>query len=194
MLSVKEYQKIIKPHLSDKRYHHSCEVAKAAKRLAKKYGGDPDRAEIAGILHDILKDTPKDEQLKIMDRFGIILNDIEAVTPNLWHQISGAAYVKNELNIDDPDIVDPIRWHTSGKKDMTLMEKIVFVADFISDDRDYKGVDKMRTIAKESLDKAIIEGLSFTISELAENGKAIVSDTFDAYNDAVLSVMRGKYI
>lgn len=194
MLSVKEYQKIIKSHLSDKRYHHSCEVAKAAKRLAKKYGGDPDRAEIAGILHDILKDTPKDEQLKIMDRFGIILNDIEAVTPNLWHQISGAAYVKNELNIDDPDIVDPIRWHTSGKKDMTLMEKIVFVADFVSDDRDYKGVDKMRTIAKESLDKAIIEGLSFTISELAENGKAIVSDTFDAYNDAVLSVMRGKYI
>ncbi len=194
MLSVKEYQKIIKPHLSDKRYHHSCEVAKAAKRLAKKYGADPDKAEIAGILHDILKDTPKDEQLKIMDRFGIILNDIEAVTPNLWHQISGAAYVKNELNIDDPDIVDPIRWHTSGKKNMTLMEKIVFVADFISDDRDYKGVDKMRTIAKESLDKAIIEGLSFTISELAENGKAIVSDTFDAYNDAVLSVMRGKYI
>ncbi len=194
MLSVKEYQKIIKPHLSDKRYHHSCEVAKAAKRLAKKYGADPDKAEIAGILHDILKDTPKDEQLKIMDRFGIILNDIEAVTPNLWHQISGAAYVKNELNIDDPDIVDPIRWHTSGKKDMTLMEKIVFVADFISNDRDYKGVDKMRTIAKESLDKAIIEGLSFTISELAENGKAIVSDTFDAYNDAVLSVMRGKYI
>lgn len=194
MLSVKEYQKIIKPHLSDKRYHHSCEVAKAAKRLAKKYGADPDKAEIAGILHDILKDTPKDEQLKIMDRFGIILNDIEAVTPNLWHQISGAAYVKNELNIDDPDIVDPIRWHTSGKKDMTLMEKIVFMADFISDDRDYKGVDKMRTIAKESLDKAIIEGLSFTISELAENGKAIVSDTFDAYNDAVLSVMRGKYI
>ncbi len=194
MLSVKEYQKIIKPHLSDKRYHHSCEVAKAAKRLAKKYGADPDKAEIAGILHDILKDTPKDEQLKIMDRFGIILNDIEAVTPNLWHQISGAAYVNNELNIDDPDIVDPIRWHTSGKKDMTLMEKIVFVADFISDDRDYKGVDKMRTIAKESLDKAIIEGLSFTISELAESGKAIVSDTFDAYNDAVLSVMRGKYI
>ncbi len=194
MLSVKEYQKIIKPHLSDKRYRHSCEVAKAAKRLAKKYGADPDKAEIAGILHDIMKDTDKDEQLKIMDRFGIILNDIEAVTPNLWHQISGAAYVENELNITDPDIVNPIRWHTSGKKDMTLMEKVVFIADFISDDRDYKGVDKMREVAKESLDKAIIEGLSFTISELAQSEKAIVQDTFNAYNDAVLSVMRGKYI
>ncbi len=194
MLSVKEYQKIIKPHLSDKRYRHSCEVAKSAKRLAKKYGADPDKAEIAGILHDIMKDTDKDEQLKIMDRFGIILNDIEAVTPNLWHQISGAAYVENELNITDPDIVNPIRWHTSGKKDMTLMEKVVFIADFISDDRDYKGVDKMREVAKESLDKAIIEGLSFTISELAQSEKAIVQDTFNAYNDAVLSVMRGKYI
>ncbi len=194
MLSVKEYQKIIKPHLSDKRYRHSCEVAKAAKRLAKKYGADPDKAEIAGILHDIMKDTDKDEQLKIMDRFGIILDDIEAVTPNLWHQISGAAYVENELNITDPDIVNPIRWHTSGKKDMTLMEKVVFIADFISDDRDYKGVDKMREVAKESLDKAIIEGLSFTISELAQSEKAIVQDTFNAYNDAVLSVMRGKYI
>lgn len=194
MLSVKEYQKIIKPHLSDKRYRHSCEVAKAAKRLAKKYGADPDKAEIAGILHDIMKDTPKDEQLKIMNRFGIILNDIEAVTPNLWHQISGAAYVEHELDIKDPEIISPIRWHTSGKKDMTLMEKVVFIADFVSDDRDYKGVDKMRAIAKESLDKAIIEGLSFTISELAQNEKAIISDTFDAYNDAVMSVMRGKYI
>ena len=194
MLSVKEYQKIIKPHLSDKRYHHSCEVAKAAKRLAKKYGADQEKAEIAGILHDIMKDTPKDEQLKIMNRFGIILNDIEAVTPNLWHQISGAAYVEHELDIKDPEIISPIRWHTSGKKDMTLMEKVVFIADFISDDRDYKGVDKMRAIAKESLDKAIIEGLSFTISELAQNEKAIIPDTFDAYNDAVMSVMRGKYI
>lgn len=194
MLSVKEYQKIIKSHLSDKRYHHSCEVAKAAKRLAKKYGADQEKAEIAGILHDIMKDTPKDEQLKIMNRFGIILNDIEAVTPNLWHQISGAAYVEHELDIKDPEIISPIRWHTSGKKDMTLMEKVVFIADFISDDRDYKGVDKMRAIAKESLDKAIIEGLSFTISELAQNEKAIISDTFDAYNDAVMSVMRGKYI
>lgn len=194
MLSVKEYQKTIKPHLSDKRFRHSCEVAKAAKKLAKKYGADPEKAEIAGILHDIMKDTAKDEQLKIMNCFGIILNDIEAVTPNLWHQISGAAYVEHELGIDDPEIISPIRWHTSGKKDMTLMEKVVFIADFISDDRDYKGVDKMRAIAKESLDKAIIEGLSFTISELAQNEKAIVSDTFDAYNDAVLSVMRGKYI
>lgn len=194
MLTAKEYKKIIKPLLSDKRYFHSCEVAKAAKRLAKKYGGDVEKAEIAGILHDIMKDTSKEEQLKIMNQFGIILNDIEAVTTNLWHQISGACYVKNVLKIDDPDIVDPIRWHTSGKKDMTLMEKIVFVADFISDDRDYKGVDKMRTIAKESLDKAIIEGLSFTISELALGEKAIIHDTFDAYNDAVLSVMRGKYI
>ena len=83
MLSVKEYQKIIKPHLSDKRFRHSCEVAKAAKKLAKKYGADPEKAEIAGILHDIMKDTAKDEQLKIMNCFGIILNDIEAVTPNL---------------------------------------------------------------------------------------------------------------
>lgn len=165
-----------------------------AKKLAKIYGVDSQKAEIAGILHDITKDTSKDEQLKLMDEFGIILNDVEKITPNLWHQISGAAYCEKVLGIKDSDIICSVRWHTSGKKDMTLFEKIIFVADGISADRDYKGVDKIRILARKNLDKALIECLSFTISGLAQANKAIISDTFDAYNDAILNDMKGKTV
>ena len=191
MEDAKYYKKIIRPMLGDKRYNHSLEVAKAAKKLAKKYGADVEKAEVAGILHDITKDTPLNEQLKIMKRFGIILDDVEVQTPNLWHQISGAAYIRNVLGITDPEIVEPVRWHTSGKAGMTKLEKVVFVADFISADRDYKGVEKMRILAKESLEIAMVEGLSFTISELALENKLICKDTLDAYNEALLSTKKG---
>lgn len=188
MLTIEEYMEIIRPRLSDRRFVHSVEVAKSAKALAEKYGADPIKAETAGILHDITKDTDNEEQLKIMSQFGIILNDIEKITPKLWHQISGAAYVSNILKLD-AEITAAVRWHTSGRKNMSQLEKAVFIADFISADRDYPGVDKMRKYASENLEKAIVEGLAFTISELAEKNMPIINDTFEAYNQAIMNLL-----
>lgn len=192
MENWEEYKEIIRPKLTDARYIHSLNVAESARELARIYGCYEEKCAVAGILHDIMKDTPKEQQLKMLSDFGIILSTTEKVTPSLWHQISGAAYIERVLGIKDDDILGAVRYHTSGKAGMSTFEKIIFIADFISADRNYPGVDRMRAFAAESLDKAIVEGLAFTIKELAIKNRPIIADTIHAYNEAVLKNIQGK--
>ena len=191
-MNIEKYKAVIKPLLSEKRYHHSICVSQKAKELAEKYGANADKAETAGILHDIMKDTPLDEQLKLMARFGIILTNVERSAPKLWHAMLGAAYIENVLKINDREILDAIRYHTTGRADMTLLDKILFTADFISSDRDYPGVDKLREAASISLEEVLIEGITFTVRELLEMRKAIHPDTIAAYNHTVLEYNKAK--
>ena len=192
MLRAEEYIEIIRPKLTDARFIDSLNVAQSARELANIYGCDEEKCAVAGILHDIMKDTDKEQQLKMLSDFGIMLNTTEKVTPSLWHQISGAAYIEHILGIKDEEILGAVRYHTSGKSGMSTFEKIIFIADFISADRNYPGVDVMRRYAAESLDKAIVEGLAFTIKELAINNRPIIADTIFAYNEAVLKNIQGK--
>lgn len=188
MIKLKECEKIIEPMLTPKRFYHSKCVSKSAGELAKLYGADEKKAKIAGMLHDIMKDTSEAEQLTIMKRFGTILSTVEMAKPKLWHAISGAVYIEHELKIDDPEIISAVRWHTTGHKNMTLLEKVIFIADFISEDRDYDGVEGMRKLSGKSLELAIIEGTTFTFAEQFEIKTLIGPDMLDAYNDAVMSV------
>lgn len=183
----KEYEEIIRPLLTEKRFHHSLCVSQAAISLTEKYGGDRRKAEIAGILHDIMKDQPQDKQLKMMEQFGIILTNVEQAAPKLWHAVLGAAYIKNELHLDDAEILDAVRYHTTGRENMTLMDKIIFIADFISADRDYEGVEDLRKAAGQSLEEAMIAGITYTIKDLASGCKPIHPDTIAAYNQTVLA-------
>jgi predicted HD superfamily hydrolase involved in NAD metabolism len=184
----KEYREIIRPFLTEKRYTHSLCVSEAAVTLSKKYGGDERKAETAGILHDIMKDLPQDEQLKMMEQFGIILTNVERSAPKLWHAMLGAVYIKSELHLDDAEILDAVRYHTTGRENMTLLDKIIFIADFISADRDYEGVENLRRAAEVSLEEAMIAGITFTIQDLASGCKPIHPDTVAAYNQTVLAV------
>ena len=186
-MDLEDYKKIIKPLLSDKRYYHSICVSKEAKELALQYGADVGKAETAGILHDIMKDLPPEQQLAKMEQYGIHLTDVERSAQKLWHAMLGAAYLKNELHIEDPEILDAVRYHTTGRKNMTLMDKILFIADFISADRDYPGVEKLREAAKISLEEALMAGFCYTIADLANNRKAIHPDTIEAYNQTALA-------
>lgn len=192
MLTVTECERIIQPFLTEKRFCHSQCVSKEAGILARRFGADAEKAEIAGMLHDIMKDTDLQKQLKIMERFGIILSNIEKQKPKLWHAISGAVYIEHELHVKDPDILSAVRWHTTGRKDMTLLDKVIFIADFNSADRDYDGVEKMRRLAEASLERAMIEGIVFTANEQFEENLLLGTDMIDAYNDAVLVVYGNK--
>ena len=185
-MSHKEYKEVIKPFLSEKRYRHSLAVADAAVRLAKQYGADEEKAYTAGILHDIMKDLPPEEQIKQMMHYDIVLTDVERSGQKLWHAMLGAAYAENELHVEDQDVLHAIRYHTTGRAHMTLLEKVLFVADFISSDRDYPGVEKIRRAAGESLLEAMLSGMTYTIQDLAERRLAIHPDTIAAYNEAVL--------
>lgn len=180
-----EYKEILQKRLTPKRYNHSLCVADEAVRLAQKYGGDCDKAYLAGLLHDITKNATQDEHLQIFNEFGIMLNDIEKNAVKLWHAMSGAAYVKHFLNINDDEIVSAIRYHTTAKADMTLLEKIIYLADFTSIDRDYSDVSVIREYVNESLDKAFIYALQYSICDLVNNKKCVHLDTVAAYNQAV---------
>ncbi len=182
-MTVKDYEDIISKRMKSARFKHSKNVAKEAVRLAKKYGADVKKAEIAGILHDATKESEADEQMMLIAKAGIELSEMEKNTPKLWHAISGSAYVKVELGIDDQEIIDAIRYHTTGRKGMTLLDKVIFIADFTSADRDYEGVEMMRKIADKDLDEAVLEGMSFTMADLAQRKLTIAPDTFAGYNE-----------
>lgn len=185
-MKLSEYKEMIRPRLSDYRYRHSVNVAAQAKHLAKLYGADPEKAETAGILHDIMKDTDPEEQLKVMKSCGMVLTEEEQSSYKLWHAMSGAAFVKAYLNITDPDILNAIRYHTTGRAGMSLLEKIVFIADFTSAERDFDGADALKKLVEKDLNGAIMEGLTYTICDLAKRRKVIHPDAIAAYNDMLL--------
>lgn len=186
-MSITEYKKIIKSMMSENRYNHCVNVSKEAVKLAKRYGGDEEKAAVAGILHDITKEMPKEEQLQIMLDSGIILDDIQKNAPKLWHGISGSVYIKKHFGIEDEDILNAICYHTTGRAGMSLLEKIIFVADFTSEERTYKGVATMRKKSRKSLEDAMLYGFKFTFSDLSSRELAIHPDELACYNEIVLN-------
>lgn len=181
---------ILKEKLSEKRFIHSLNVAKAAVKLAEIYGADKALAYTAGLIHDCCKDTPAGEQLSYMLGNGMELTECEINTAKLYHAMCGSIYIRNEFGVNNQDIINAVRYHTTGRKGMSLLEKIVFIADFIGEERDYNGVEIMREKALKSLDEAIVEGLSFTIKDLTDKEALIHPDTIDAYNDALLNILK----
>lgn len=187
-MDFEQYKPVIRPLLSDKRYQHSLCVAKEAIWLAEKYGGDPQKAGVAGILHDIMKDLPPEQQLKKLEEYHISLSQVERSAQKLWHAMLGAAYLQRELAFADKEILDAVRYHTTGRENMTQLDKILFVADFTSKDRDYDGVDEIRRAADQSLEEAMMQGMVFTICELAQARRPVHPDTLAAFNQAALSL------
>ena len=182
----KRYIDILKVRLSEKRYLHSLAVADEAVFLAEKYGADKQKAYIAGLLHDITKEASEENHLNIFKTFGIILSDVEKNAFKLWHAISGAEYIKHLLLIDDEDIYDAVRYHTTAKDNLSLLSKVIYIADYTSRDRDYDDVDVIRQLAYKSLDQAYIYALKYTITDLTARGLALHPDTVKAYNEIVL--------
>ena len=139
-----------------------------------------------------MKDAGKKEQLAIIEKYGVTLNEVEMQAPKLWHAIAGAVYVRKELKIRDKDIVNAVRYHTTARAGMTLLEKIIFIADYTSEERDYKGVEKMRKACNISLEYAMEEALAFGIEMRADEHTAIHPDTFEAYNEIMLAKQEKK--
>lgn len=178
-----EFLEEIKKHLNPDRLYHSLNVADEAKKLALHYGADEKKAFTAGLLHDIMKNTAPADLLKFFEDNGIMLTKTEQISPKTWHAIAGAVYCERVLGVTDTEILSAIRYHTTGRAGMTLLDKVIFIADFISADREYDGVERMREKAYITLESAMEEGLQFTLEELAHNGWAIHEDSVAAYNE-----------
>ena len=172
-----QYIEILRGRLSPYRFNHSLAVADEAKRLALRYGGDPAKAYTAGLLHDILKDNTKDEQLLLARQFGAELDEVEKHAPKLWHARLAPLFLEHILGVTDPDILSAVRYHTTAKAGMSLPETIVFLADFTAAGRNYPDVDVMRRLVDESLDKALHYSLSYTVRSLTDAQAVVHPDT-----------------
>lgn len=192
MKTDSECIEIIKGRLKEQRFIHSLNVAKSAKELAEKFGADPQKAYTAGILHDSCKNLESSEQLKYLLENNVTLSEYELAAPKLFHAVCGRVFAEKEIGCEDEEILNAIRYHTTGRSNMTLLEKIVFIADFISDERNYDGVEIMREKAFRSLDEAIVEGLSFTIIDLIKKERLVHPDTMGAYNAALVNMKNEK--
>lgn len=185
LYTVQEIKDILKIRLSKKRYTHSLNVADSAKLLAKINGFDEDRCYLAGLVHDICKELPKDEQLEMVKKSERNITPEELVTPPLFHAPAGAYYCERVLGITDEDILNAVRYHTIGRAGMSDTEKAVYMADLISEDRNYKDVDEMRKLAYDNLDAAIFEAVKFNISDVIKKNSRLPSHTIKAYNECV---------
>lgn len=183
---IKKAIDIIKSRLSEKRFNHSMNVARQAKMLGEIYGEDTKKLYFAGVVHDICKEISYDEQLKVINSGGIYFDKYVMTQQKVWHAIAGSVFIQKELGITDEQIIDAVRYHTTGKQDMDTFSKIIYIADITSEERDYPKVDLVRKYAKEDLDKAMLMSLEFTINKLMGLGKMLNEDTVLAYNQCVL--------
>lgn len=182
---IDEYDRLLQTRVNKKRYIHSKNVAKKAVELAEKFGCDKRRAYLAGLLHDICKNETIENNLKLVQEFGIMVDDISLREQKLWHAIAGAAYIQYILQLDDYDIINAVRYHTTGRAGASTLEKIIYLADFISDERDFDGVEKIRKSVDGGLDNAMYTATKFTIEDLAAAGRPIHPDSVAAYNEAL---------
>ncbi len=173
---------IVKKHLPERRYIHTIGVTDTAVMLAKRYGADERKAELAGIFHDYAKYRPKEEMENIIRRENMP-QDLLLYDSELWHAPVGAYLVQKEVGISDEEILDAIRYHTTGRPGMTTLEKVVFLADYIEPNRAFPGVEEVRKAAENSLDEAIVLSLQNTIRFLLSKNQLIYPQTVETYND-----------
>ncbi len=177
-----KYIDYLRENLNEHRFQHSLNVAEKSKELAEKYGYDKDKAYFCGLIHDICKNDSEEKMLQIFIKFGIILDNVQKQVPLLWHSIAGAAFIQDKFGINDTEIIDAVRYHTTGRESMTKLDKIVYLADVISADRNFEGVEKLREYSNIDLDLAVFECLKSSVNDLVSRGKPVHIDTINAYN------------
>lgn len=172
----------IQKRLKPERFNHSVGVSKTASDLASYYNEDPNKAYIAGILHDCAKNLNYDEMMKKCADYDVEIDEHEMKNPALIHAKLGAKVAEYEFDITDEDILNAIKWHTLGRADMTTLEKIIFVADMIEPNRKIDGVANLRKIAYKDLDRAVWECTNWTIKFNKRIKREIHPNAFDVFS------------
>ncbi len=168
-----------------KRLEHSINTAKEAVSLAKRYNADETKAYIAGLLHDVAKGLPKEALEAAAAQNNIELDIYEKSNPVLIHGKIGAVMVEKDLDIKDEEILSAIKWHTTGYKNMTLLEKIIYLADIIEPGRSFKETDELREIAYKDIDEAMIFGLCHVMNFIKDRGLTLHPNSIEAYESLI---------
>ena len=181
IMTCEEAKELVKPRLSHKRWTHTKNVKKMAVQLAQRWGENPEKAALAALLHDSAKELPREALLQIFADNAIIAENAPARPAAIWHGIAAAILAEKQWGVTDPEILSAIRCHTTGKPGMSLLDKILYLADMTSDERDWPGVEELRRLEMEDLDKALLVALKQSIDFVKEKGGALDPESVAAY-------------
>lgn len=180
---MEQIQKRLSKLLKKERYEHTLGVMYTAASLAMCYGADIRKAMMAGLLHDCGKFCSAKEQIEMCRTIGIGLSDSEIRMPALVHAKLGACLARFDYGIRDQEILDAITYHTTGRPDMTLLEKIIYIADYIEPNRkEIPGLQEIRGIVFQDIDRAVCLSAGSTVRYLENGGKAVDPMTVETYN------------
>ena len=175
---IEELKKVIKKS----RFEHTLGVEEKAVELCSIYGEDTEKGSLAALLHDYAKYVDDETMLQYAERFGIEVDDVYAASPNLLHGPVGAELVREKLGITDDDILNAIRYHTVGRPGMSLLEKIIYIADMTEKGRDFEGVGILREASKRDIDEAMILCIDQTVTYTLMRRKKIHINSIQTYN------------
>lgn len=178
-LDIDSLREIATGLLKKKRVNHVLGCAETAVKLAELYGEDTTVALRAGLLHDVTKAIDGEDQLLLVDKYDILISDFERSHPKLLHAKTGAAVAKHVFGECD-EVVEAIYWHTTGRPDMTMMEKIIYLADYMEPTRDFPGVEELREVTLKNIDWGLKMGFELCIGELVRENKTVCRDSSDA--------------
>ncbi|NMM51560.1 bis(5'-nucleosyl)-tetraphosphatase (symmetrical) YqeK [Paenibacillus aquistagni] len=184
-----EVLQAVREQMPEQRWAHTEGVMQCAVELANRYGGDPVKADIAALLHDVAKYWPTEKMERIIVEQKLP-SELLSHDKSLWHAPVGAFVAEYEFGITDVEILDAIRYHTSGREKMTLLDRIVCLADYIEPGRNFPGVDHIRALAEKNLDEALVAGFDSTIQFLLEKKRRIFPLTVIARNSLLASLER----
>ncbi|MDT2758284.1 bis(5'-nucleosyl)-tetraphosphatase (symmetrical) YqeK [Enterococcus xiangfangensis] len=173
----------VQMRMSERRFNHVLGVEETAVALAERFGASPEKASIAALTHDYAKER-SDEEFQLAIEQGTYENKTELLKYGnaIWHGLVGADFVARELAITDEEILDAIRLHTTGAAELSLLAKIIYVADYIEPGREFPGVEDARVIAFSDLDQAVAFETKHTLAHLVESESLIYPKTLETYN------------
>ncbi len=182
-LTIQQAQELAKSRLSAKRYQHTENVKNMAVELANIHGADPDKAALAAWLHDTAKEMPKDQLLQILQDNAIIKNNPAQRPEPVWHGICAEILARTQWGVTDQEVLDAVECHTTGRPGMTKLDKVLFLADMTSAERNWPGVDDLRALERKDLDAAMLAALEQTIAFVKQKGNAVDPMSAAAYDD-----------
>ena len=190
-MNLKQAKELARSRLSDKRYEHTINVKKMAVKLAKHYGADPEQAALAALLHDCAKELPKEEMRSILEAYPEYAQGGVSRPASVWHGICAAILARTQWGVTDEAVLSAVACHTAGKPGMTQLDKILYLADMTSAERDWPGVEQLRKLEKKDLDAAMLAALKQTNDFVLSQGKALDPMSQAAYQD-ILAATQGR--
>jgi predicted HD superfamily hydrolase involved in NAD metabolism len=179
-------------YISGKRVAHSENVARAASALAQRWAPELEpQARLAGLLHDNAKSLPPAELLATAEQRGLPISEVERMNPTLLHGKVGAALLKERFGVDDRDVEQACAEHVTGRKGMSLLSRILYVADQAAADRDFDGVERLRALMFEDLDEAVLLVAKHKVLHSAQRGALLEPGTIELYNALLLERANG---